>query len=76
MNAPLKHAELYRLQPPAPRSLEVTIARTMNELMEVMAVRTLVYIGEQTCPYDEEYDGNDFCGATHLLMTWRGASAT
>lgn len=68
MNAPVKNAEIFQLPTPQPRPLEVSIARTMNELMEVMAVRTLVYVGEQTCPYDEEYDGNDFCGATHLLL--------
>jgi predicted GNAT family N-acyltransferase len=68
MNAPLKHAEIFRLPEPQPRALEVSIARTLNELMEVMAIRTLVYVGEQTCPFDEEYDGNDFCGATHLLL--------
>jgi predicted GNAT family N-acyltransferase len=51
---------------------KIEVARTLDDLMKVQAVRTLVYIGEQDCPYDEEYDGNDFCGATHLLMTWRG----
>ncbi len=34
--------------------------------MRVAAVRNSVYIGEQECPYDEEYDGNDLA-ATHLL---------
>ncbi|QUD87655.1 GNAT family N-acetyltransferase [Phenylobacterium montanum] len=47
---------------------EVRIARTLNDLMQVMAVRTLVYMGEQACPYDEEFDGNDFAGATHLIL--------
>ena len=28
--------------------------------------RSAVYVGEQECPYDEEYDGNDLT-ATHLL---------
>lgn len=32
-----------------------------------MAVRALVYVGEQQCPYEEEFDGNDFAGATHLI---------
>ena len=30
------------------------------------AIRSAVYIGEQECPYDEEFDGNDLA-ATHLL---------
>lgn len=72
MNAPLKHAEIFQLPLPNHPKLEVTIARTLNELMEVMAVRTLVYVGEQTCPFDEEYDGNDFCGATHFLLRANG----
>jgi predicted GNAT family N-acyltransferase len=47
---------------------ETVVARTLEDLMQVMMVRSLVYIGEQQCPYDEEYDGNDFCGATHLIL--------
>ncbi len=34
--------------------------------MRVMAVRSAVYVAEQECPYDEEFDGNDF-SATHLI---------
>jgi predicted GNAT family N-acyltransferase len=47
---------------------ETVVARTLEDLMQVMMVRSLVYIGEQQCPYAEEYDGNDFCGATHLIL--------
>jgi predicted GNAT family N-acyltransferase len=53
---------------PAPHPLlEVAVARTLDELMQVMAVRTLIYLGDQDCPYAEEFDGNDFAGSTHLL---------
>lgn len=52
--------------------LTVAVARTLNDLMHVMAVRTLVYMGEQHCPFDEEYDGNDFAGATHLILRCDG----
>lgn len=45
----------------------VDVARSIPELMEAFAVRTLVYLGEQRCPFEEEYDGNDFAGATHLI---------
>ncbi len=48
--------------------LEVAVCRTLPDIMQAMAVRTLVYLGEQACPYDEEYDGNDFAGATHLIL--------
>ena len=63
---------------PAPTSglesdgYEVCVARTLNDLMQVITVRALVYMGEQDCPYDEEYDGNDFAGATHLLLRFKG----
>jgi predicted GNAT family N-acyltransferase len=44
----------------------VTIARTFEDLARVIAVRSAVYIGQQECPFEEEFDGNDLC-ATHLL---------
>ncbi len=52
--------------------LSVTVARTMDDLMRVTVVRSLVYLGDQTCPFDEEFDGNDFAGATHLLLCKHG----
>lgn len=55
--------------PRAGGRLRVRVARTLNDMMEVMTVRSLVYLGEQQCPYDEEYDGNDFAGATHLILS-------
>ncbi|MGE0749601.1 MAG: GNAT family N-acetyltransferase [Variibacter sp.] len=48
------------------KDLTVTVARTFDDLMRVVAIRSAVYIGEQECPYLEEYDGNDL-SATHLL---------
>jgi predicted GNAT family N-acyltransferase len=53
---------------PAPQKpeLSVTVARTIEDLVRVMTVRAAVYIAEQECPYEEEFDGNDF-SATHLL---------
>jgi predicted GNAT family N-acyltransferase len=32
-----------------------------------MSIRSVVYMGEQFCPYEEEFDGNDIAGATHLI---------
>ena len=46
--------------------LSVAIARTTDDFMRAVAMRGAVYIGEQECPYDEEFDGNDF-SATHLI---------
>jgi predicted GNAT family N-acyltransferase len=48
------------------KNITITIARTIEDMMRVAAIRGAVYIGEQECPYDEEFDGNDF-SATHLI---------
>jgi predicted GNAT family N-acyltransferase len=44
----------------------IRVVRTIEELLRVFSVRSAVYMTEQHCPYEEEFDGNDFC-ATHLL---------
>jgi predicted GNAT family N-acyltransferase len=51
----------------APDVVGVTIARNFEDLNRVVAMRSAVYIGEQECPYEEEFDGNDL-SATHLLV--------
>jgi predicted GNAT family N-acyltransferase len=45
---------------------KVTIVRTMDDFQRAAAIRAIVYMAGQECPYDEEFDGNDFCGM-HLL---------
>lgn len=51
----------------APKAaLTVTVARSMEDLMRIASVRSAVYIAEQDCPYEEEFDGNDLA-ATHLI---------
>jgi predicted GNAT family N-acyltransferase len=55
----------YRASNPANRA-SVTVVRTIEDLMRVFSIRSAVYVAEQDCPYEEEFDGNDFC-ATHLL---------
>jgi hypothetical protein len=52
----------------APAGYSVGVVRTFDEMAQVQTVRSLVYMGEQDCPYAEEFDGNDLCGATHLLL--------
>jgi predicted GNAT family N-acyltransferase len=47
--------------------VSVSVARTLDDLMQVMSIRSLVYLGGQDCPYAEEFDGNDFAGSTHLV---------
>lgn len=61
------------MSPPAARApdrandISIEVARDLPALMEAFAVRAIVYMGEQACPYGEEYDGNDMAGATHLV---------
>jgi predicted GNAT family N-acyltransferase len=53
--------------PPAPQpQISVQVARTMEDFLRAAVIRGAVFIGEQKCPYDEEFDGNDFT-ATHLI---------
>jgi predicted GNAT family N-acyltransferase len=42
------------------------VARSIEDLMRVTAIRAAVFMSEQECPYEEEFDGNDFC-ATHII---------
>lgn len=44
----------------------VKIARNLSDIMQVVAIRSAVFISEQDCPFGEEFDGNDFC-STHLI---------
>lgn len=47
-------------------TVSVTVARSLEDLMRVISVRSAVYIGEQQCPYSEEFDGNDLTGINLL----------
>ncbi len=44
----------------------IKVARSLDDIMQVTAIRSAVFMSEQQCPYEEEFDGNDFCG-THLI---------
>jgi predicted GNAT family N-acyltransferase len=46
--------------------IRMTTVTSAEQLEQVRAIRAVVFMGEQNCPYAEEFDGNDFC-ATHLL---------
>jgi len=47
-------------------SVSVRVVRSMDEMARVIAIRGAVYMAEQHCPFEEEFDGNDF-SATHLI---------
>jgi predicted GNAT family N-acyltransferase len=63
--APAPSYDNYRLSN-GPSQIGVTATRSIEDLMRVFSIRSAVYVSEQRCPYEEEFDGNDFC-ATHLL---------
>ena len=48
------------------QSISFRVASNFEELQRAFAVRALVYIGKQKCPWLEEFDGNDFT-ATQVL---------
>ena len=52
----------------------IKLASTSDELMQCYALRAAVYMGEQQCPYWEEFDGNDYT-ATHLMLYVDGEPA-
>lgn len=47
-------------------AVSVTVARSLEDFMRVISIRSAVYIGEQQCPYSEEFDGNDLTGINLL----------
>ena len=48
------------------QEITVSVARSFDDLMRIVSMRTSVYVAEQACPYEEEFDGNDL-SATHML---------
>ena len=46
--------------------LEALLVSTPDQMAKVLAIRASVFMIEQNCPYDEEFDGNDYAGA-HVL---------
>jgi predicted GNAT family N-acyltransferase len=46
--------------------VHITVARSIEDMAKVFSVRSATFQAEQACPYEEEFDGNDFC-ATQLL---------
>ncbi len=53
-------------RPSAEPLITVRVGRTMDDFMRAAVIRGAVFVGEQKCPYEEEFDGNDFT-ATHLI---------
>jgi predicted GNAT family N-acyltransferase len=51
---------------PQQDAITIRVVRSMEEMARVIAIRSAVYMGEQHCPFEEEFDGNDF-SASHLI---------
>ncbi len=43
------------------RRCSIRIACSFDDIAKVYAIRAAVFMAEQDCPYDEEFDGNDTC---------------
>ena len=56
----------YDSHRPGLSGTSVAVARSFEDLARVIALRSAVYMAEQACPYEEEFDGNDL-SATHLI---------
>lgn len=52
----------------------IKLASTSDELLQCYALRAAVFMGEQQCPYWEEFDGNDY-SASHLMLYVDGEAA-
>lgn len=65
LNAAAPAYDSYR-KASGPAKATVTVARSFEDLMRVISIRSAVYMAEQDCPYEEEFDGNDL-SASHLI---------
>lgn len=57
-----KYAESAANEP----QLSFRVARGIEDILQVYAVRSIVFVNDQQCPFAEEFDGNDFA-STHIL---------
>lgn len=64
------------LPPPAPAvpRVEIRVAHGLDEMLHAFAIRAAVFLAEQSCPYGEEFDGNDMT-ATHVIAYVDGEPA-
>src|ERR1700720_130122 len=53
------------------RSISIRIARAPNGLLRVAGIRSAVYLAEQDCPIEEEFDGNDLVAAHFIGFVGR-----
>jgi predicted GNAT family N-acyltransferase len=51
------------------RRSSIRIAQGFDDLLMVYSIRAAVYMAEQSCPYSEEFDGNDHCATQFLAFS-------
>ena len=51
---------------PSGERMRTEVCRTLDDLHQIIAIRSVSYMAEQDCPFEEEFDGNDL-GATHMI---------
>lgn len=49
----------------------ITLVRDLNAFLQIAVIRAAVYMGDQECPYTEEFDQNDFTGS-HVIAYHNG----
>ncbi|MCJ2092260.1 GNAT family N-acetyltransferase [Methylobacterium sp. J-072] len=57
---------IYDSYPSPTSKYAVGVVRNLEDYNKVISIRSSVFVGEQICPYAEEFDGNDL-SATHLI---------
>ena len=62
----LKLGYSHKVQAAPQPSIRVMPVTGAEQIEQVRAIRAVVFMGEQKCPYSEEFDGNDAC-AQHVL---------
>jgi predicted GNAT family N-acyltransferase len=67
MSAKPTFAEPHRPVTTPKEAVSVSVAHSLDDLLQALSIRSVVYMGEQACPFREEFDGNDLAGATHLI---------
>jgi predicted GNAT family N-acyltransferase len=60
------HVPNILVKPSNRSAVRVSTVQSFQQFMHAITVRSTVYVGEEQCPYDEEFDGNDF-SATQII---------
>jgi predicted GNAT family N-acyltransferase len=69
MSVPKIGIAILKNPPPAEafEAYPVRVVRTPDDFQKIACLRAVAFMAEQDCPYEEEFDGNDYT-ATHLIL--------